>query len=275
MTLRAMIEPDHPHMSIVRQCELLGLPRSTFYYQPSGESEENLALKLYTRYPFLALEHDTHVNRKRVQRLMRKMGLKSVLPQPGTSAPHPEHKVYPYLLRGVKVSEPDHVWSTDITFILVLGGWAYLVAVMDWATRYVFSWEVSNTMEVSFCLEALKRALRGRKPRIFNSDQGAQFTSPRFVSVLEEAGIQVSMDGKGRCLDNVWVERLWRSVKYEEVYLNEYEDVLSAWRGLARYFDYYNFRRPHQSLNYQTPAEAYLGPDWQLHLSHKISRFPV
>ena len=285
-----MIEPDHPDLSISRQCELLGLPRSTYYYQPAtGEKQANLELMkcidvLYTKRPFLGsrkmaqellTEFGLRVNRKRVQRLMRLMGLASVLPQPGTSRPAPEHRIYPYLLRNVAIERVDHVWSSDITYIPVMGGWMYLVAILDWHSRFVLSWELSNTMEATFCVDTLERALKGSRPEVFNTDQGAQFTSPRFTEVLEREGVKVSMDGKGRCLDNVWIERLWRSVKYEEVYLNEYTDALFAWRRLADYFAYYNWKRPHQSLDYRTPAQLYFGNDWQLHNPHNFTPLSV
>ena len=285
-----MIEPDHPDLSISRQCELLGLPRSTYYYQPAtGEKQANLELMkcidvLYTKRPFLGsrkmaqellTEFGLRVNRKRVQRLMRLMGLASVLPQPGTSRPAPEHRIYPYLLRNVAIERVDHVWSSDITYIPVMGGWMYLVAILDWHSRFVLSWELSNTMEATFCVDTLERALKGSRPEVFNTDQGAQFTSPRFTEVLEREGVKVSMDGKGRCLDNVWIERLWRSVKYEEVYLNEYTDALFAWRRLADYFAYYNWKRPHQSLDYRTPAQLYFGNDWQLHNPHNLTPLSV
>ena len=285
-----MIEPNHSDLSISRQCELLGLPRSTYYYQPAtGEKQANLELMkcidvLYTKRPFLGsrkmaqelrTEFGLRVNRKRVQRLMRLMGIASVLPQPGTSRPAPEHRIYPYLLRNVAIERVDHVWSSDITYIPVMGGWMYLVAVLDWHSRFVLSWELSNTMEATFCVDTLERALEGSRPEVFNTDQGAQFTSPRFTDVLEREGVKVSMDGKGRCLDNVWIERLWRSVKYEEVYLNEYTDALFAWRRLADYFAYYNWKRPHQALDYRTPAQLYFGNDWQLHNPHNFTPLSV
>lgn len=277
-------------MSISRQCELLGLPRSTYDYQPAtSEKQANLELMkcidiLYTKRPFLGsrkmaqellAEFGLRVNRKRVQRLMRLMGIASVLPQPGTSRPAPEHKIYPYLLRNMAIERVDQVWSSDITYIPMSAGWMYLVAVLDWHSRFVLSWELSNTMEATFCVDTLERALKRSRPEVFNTDQGAQFTSPRFTEVLEREGVKVSMDGKGRCLDNVWIERLWRSVKYEEVYLNEYTDALFAWRRLADYFAYYNWKRPHQSLDYRTPAQLYFGNDWQLHNPHNFTPLSV
>ena len=239
---------------------------------------------LFTKRPWLGsrkmskelmTEFGVRANRKRVQRLMRLMGLSSVLPQPGSSRPAPEHVIYPYLLRNVPIERVDHVWSTDITYIPLAGGWMYLVAVLDWYSRFVLSWELSNTMEATFCVDTLGRALKVSTPEVFNTDQGAQFTSPRFTSVLEQAGIKISMDGKGRCLDNVWIERLWRSVKYEEVYLNDYTNALIAWRRLAEYFSYYNWRRPHQSLDYQTPAQVYYGEQWQLFNPHNFTPLSV
>ena len=284
-----MIEPRHEELSIYRQCELLGLPRATYYYEPANETPENLKLmrlidELYTARPFLGsrkmvaelkLHQDVDVNRKRVQRLMRLMGIASVLPKPGSSAPHPEHTIYPYLLRNIEIERPNQVWSTDITYIPVAHGWMYLVAVIDWHTRFVLSWELSNTIDISFCVDALCRALAYATPEIFNTDQGSQFTSDKFTRILKDRGIKISMDGKGRCLDNVWIERLWRSVKYEEVYLNEYESAVEAWQRLARYFEYYNFDRPHQSLDYITPAHAYFGAGRQPKTLHNFSPFSV
>jgi len=270
-----MIEPTHPTLSVRRQCELLSLPRSS-YYRPCAlleESAENLQLmrlidEEYLRHPFYGTRkmrdylqrQGYQVNRKRVQRLMRKMGLASVAPKPNTSAPHPAHKVYPYLLRGLPINRPNQVWCTDITYIRLPAGFVYLVAVMDWRSRHVLSWEVSTTMDDSFCVSALERALRlYGKPEIFNTDQGAQFTGTAFTDTLKNAGIRISMDGKGRALDNMFIERLWRSVKYEEVYLNEYDSVDALRRSLKRYFHFYNLERPHQSFDGATPAEVYYG----------------
>jgi len=235
------------------------------------ETVENLALmrlidKEYTKYPFYGSRkiRDSFrrkgqmVNRKRIQRLMRKMGIKSIAPQPDTSKPHPEHKVYPYLLRNLDIVCPDQVWSTDITYIPFAGGFVYLVAVIDWFSRYVLSWEISMDMEASFCISALERALRvyGR-PEIFNTDQGTQFTSRRFIDVLMDAVVLISMDGRGRALDNIFIERLWRSVKYEEIYINEYSSVDELIQALKVYFNFYNTQRPHASLGIRTPAEVY------------------
>jgi putative transposase len=202
------------------------------------------------------------VNRKRLQRLMRHMGIRGVLPRRGTSQRAPGHTVYPYLLRGVEIRRVDQVWSTDITYVPLRQGFMYLVAVMDWYSRYVLAWELSNSLDSSFCVEAVRAALAGRRPEIFNTDQGTQFTAQAFVEVLTSAGVRISMDGRGRALDNVFIERLWRSVKYEDIYLRDYETVPDLYRGLIRYFRYYNAERPHQALGYRTPAEVYRGsPD--------------
>lgn len=253
-----------------QQCELLGLSRSSFYYEPATETAENLALmalidREYTAHPFLGsrrlttwLRGEGHrVNRKRVQRLMRLMSLEAVYPKPRLSVGGAGHKVYPYLLRHVTIARVDQVWSTDITYIPLPKGFMYLTAVIDWYSRYVLSWRLSNTLDVTFCLEALEEALRQGCPEVFNSDQGVQFTSASYTSRLEAAGARVSMDGKGRCLDNVFVERLWRTVKYEEVYLWHHDTVPALHAGLTKYFGYYNQERRHQSLEYRTPAEVY------------------
>lgn len=268
---RELIEPDHPRISMARQCELLGLPRSTYYYQSHGESPENLRLmrlldEQYTDTPYYGIRRMTawlrsqgyEVNHKRVARLLRTMGLEAIYPKPRTSQPHPEHRVYPYLLRGMPITRVNQVWSTDITYIRLHSGFIYLVAVMDWFSRYVLSWAVSIMMDVGFCLEALEQALEVTNPEIFNTDQGAQFTSLDFTGRLETAGIQISMDGRGRALDNVFVERLWRTVKYEEVYLHDYGTPREATQRLAMYFVRYNEHRQHSSLGYQTPAAVYL-----------------
>jgi putative transposase len=255
----------HKPLSITRQCELLGLPRSTCYYRPEGETAENLALmraidRQYLDTPFYGsrkMAEELGVNRKRVQRLMRLMGLEAIYPRQRTTRPASGHKIYPYLLRNLAVTRPDQVWSTDITYIPLRHGFLYLVAVMDWYSRYVLSWRLSNTLEGTFCLEALDDALRRGRPEIFNSDQGSQFTAQAFTSRLESCGVKISMDGRGRALDNVFVERLWRSVKYENVYLHDYGDGWEAEKGLARYFRFYCQRRVHQALGYRTPAEVY------------------
>lgn len=265
-----MIEPSHPQMSIARQCDLVGLPRSTYYSHTQGESAENLTLmrlldQQYTDTPYYGVRRMTAwlrsqgyaVNHKRVARLMHTMGIEAIYPKPRLSQAHPTHRVYPYLLRGVPITQSNQVWSTDITYIRLHGGFIYLVAVMDWFSRYVLSWAVSITMDVGFCLEAFDQALGVARPEIFNTDQGAQFTSNDFTGRLTAAGIRISMDGRGRALDNVFVERLWRTVKYEEVYLKDYETPREAMQGLGTFFVRYNERRQHQALAYQTPAAVY------------------
>lgn len=257
-------------LSVSQQCGLLGLSRSSYYYEPATASAENLALmaqidREYTAHPFLGsrrmatwLRNAGHeVNRKRVQRLMRLMGLEAVYPKPRLSIGGAGHKVYPYLLRNVTIERVNQVWSTDITYIPLPRGFMYLTAVLDWHSRYVLSWRLSNTLEVEFCLEALDEALRHGCPEVFNTDQGVQFTSASYTSRLETAGAKVSMDGKGRCLDNVFVERLWRTVKYEEIYIWRHETVPELQAGLAKYFGFYNRERRHQSLADRTPAEVY------------------
>lgn len=257
-------------LSVSQQCALLGLSRSSYYYEPASESSENLALMVlidreYTTHPFRGsrgmtswLRREGHtVNRKRVQRLMRLMGLEAVYPKPRLSVGGAGHKVYPYLLRSVAIERADQVWSTDITYIPMPQGFMYLTAVMDWYSRYVLSWRVSNTLDVDFCLEALEEALSQGCPEVFNTDQGVQFTATSFTGRLEKAGAKVSMDGRGRWLDNVFVERLWRTVKYEYVYLCRPEQVPALIAGLKTYFGYYNDQRSHQSLKNRTPAEVY------------------
>jgi putative transposase len=257
-------------LSVRRQCELLGLSRSSLYYEPARETGEDLRLmrkidEQYTACPFYGSRRMTawltnqgeEVNRKRVQRLMRVMGLEAVYPKPRLSVAGRGHKVYPYLLRGVKIERPDQVWSTDITYVPMTSGFMYLAAVIDWFSRYVIAWRLSNTLDGSFCLEMLDEALRGGRPEVFNTDQGVQFTAAAFTGRLESAGVAVSMDGRGRALDNVFVERLWRSVKYEDIYLRGYEVVPELYQGLGRYFIFYNNERLHQSLDYRTPAAVY------------------
>ena len=265
-----MIGPADAWPSVPRQCQLLGLSRSSYYYEPSAEPPENLALmalldREYMARPFLGSRrlatwlrrNGRRVNRKRVQRLMGLMGLEAVYPKPRLSQPTPGHRVYPYLLRGVTIDRPNQVWSTDITYIPMPAGFMYLTAVMDWHSRYVLSWELSNTLEIDFCLDALDAALGRGPPEIFNTDQGSQYTAEAFVSRVTAAGARMSMDGRGRWLDNVFVERLWRSVKYEEVYLWRHDTVSALRAGLTRYFAYYNNERSHQSLTDRTPAEVY------------------
>jgi len=272
---RRCIEPANPKLSIKRQCELIGLPRASYYRGDPvlEETPENLELmrlldEEYTRHPFYGtrkmrdwLQRQGHaVNRKRVQRLMRRMGLESVAPKPNTSRPAPEHKVYPYRLRGLAIERTNQVWCADITYIRLSKGFVYLTAVMDWYSRYVLAWEVSVTMESSFCVSTLESALRRHgRPEIFNTDQGVQFTGEAFTGTLKNAGVTISMDGKGRALDNIMVERLWRSVKYEEIYLKEYASVTELIGALKRYFVFYNEERPHQGLDGRTPAEVYRG----------------
>ena len=248
------------------------MARSSYYYEPKEERETSAVLKRlideqYMRTPFygsrrmkvMLRRHGHVVNRKRVQRLMREMGIEALYPKPKTTVGAPEHKVYPYLLRGLRIVRPNQVWSTDITYIPMRRGFLYLVAVLDWYSRYVLSWAVSNSLEKSFCIEALEKALLKGKPEIFNTDQGCQFTSAEFTGRVIQAGIQMSMDGRGRALDNVFVERLWRSVKYEDVYLKDYQSGKEAIRGLGSYLDYYNEERPHQGLDYRIPVQVHYG----------------
>lgn len=258
-------------ISLQRQCDLLGLARASFYYEPMPVSAINLRLmnlldEQYTKTPFYGVRKMTawltavkkeNVNVKRIRRLMRLMGLETIYQKPRLSLAAAGHQVYPYLLRNVPITHNDQVWSTDITYIRLLGGFVYLVAIIDWHSRYVISWEVSTTMETDFCVSTLERALVRGQPQIFNTDQGAQFTSRAFTGILKEHGIAISMDGRARALDNIFVERLWRSVKYEEVYLHDYANVPQAIRGLGRYFEFYNHERIHQSLDYKTPATVY------------------
>jgi len=265
------IEKDHPRLSVRRQCRLLSLSRSMLYYAPVGESAENLALMRLIDQQFLETpwygsrqmarwlqRQGNGAGRHRVRRLMRKMGLVPIYQPPKTSQPHPEHKIYPYLLRHLTIERPNHVWCADITYIPMRRGFLYLVAIMDWATRKVLAWRLSNTMDVGFCLEALDDAMaRYGKPEIFNTDQGSQFTSLDFTAKLKDAEIKISMDGRGRWIDNRFIERLWRSLKYECVYLNAFETGSEARRGIGRWIKYYNGDRPHSSHNGLTPNEAY------------------
>lgn len=248
----------------------MGLNRASFYYQPAQESDLNLTLmrlidEQYLKTPFYGWPKMTvslqkagyPINHKRVQRLMQLMGLQAVGPKPGTSQPAPEHKIYPYLLRGLAITRPNQVWSADITYVPLSGGFMYLVAIIDWFSRYVLAWQLSNTLDGYFCLEVLHQALQRGQPEIFNTDQGAQFTASAFTGRLEAAHIRISMDGRGRALDNIFVERLWRTVKYEDIYLKEYATVPALITGLTRYFTFYNEERFHQSLAYRTPAEVH------------------
>ena len=264
------MEPDNPRISIVRQCQLLGINRSTIYYRERAESAEDIELMRlldaqYTETPFYGYRRMTAylrslgyaVNHKRVIRLMRKLGLEAIYPKPNLSKPGKEHLKFPYLLKGVEITYSNQVWATDITYIRLKGGFIYLLAIMDWHSRFVIDFEVSNSLESTVFVETLKRAVEKDKPEIFNSDQGSQFTAIEWLKVLAEKEVQISMDGRGRCFDNIFVERLWRTVKQEEVYLKEYADVWEAEESLRKYFYFYNYQRPHQSLGYKTPFEAY------------------
>jgi putative transposase len=266
-----MIEPDHPRLSVVRQCALVSIGRSTFYREPAPETAENLVLLRLLDEQFLEtpwygsrqmarhLRRQGHaVGRKRVRRLMARMGLAPIYQRPRTTVPHPEHRIYPYLLRDLVIDRPNQVWCADITYVPMRRGFLYLVAVMDWSTRRVLSWRLSNTMDVEFCIAVLQEALaRFGPPGIFNSDQGSQFTSPRFTEILSGAGVRISMDGRGRWMDNVFIERLWRSLKYECVYLHAFETGSELRAGLTRRMIYYNGHRPHSALGGLTPDEAY------------------
>ncbi len=271
-----MIEPRHPEIPLSRQCELMGLSRAAYYYRPRSKAALNETLmrlldEQYTKTPFYGVPKMTEwlrrrgygVNRKRIRRLMRLMGLEAVYPKPWLSQPAKDHKKYPYLLKDVVIERPDHVWSADITYIRLKQGFIYLVAIMDWHSRYVLSWEISTTLDKEFCIRALEKALGLSSPEIFNSDQGSQFTSLEFTGLLEKLGIAISMDGRGRAMDNIFVERLWRTVKYEEVYLKSYETVAEAREGLAGYFHFYNTERLHESLGYRTPREVYFKEERQ------------
>jgi putative transposase len=266
-----LIDWGHERIPVCRQCELLGLPRSSLYYRQVGSKAGHdrhlmrLIDEQYTRTPFYGIRRMTawlrsqgqSVNHKRVSRLMRLMGIEAIYPKKRLSLADSRHKKYPYLLRGLTIDRPNQVWATDITYIRMRHGFVYLMAILDWFSRYVVGWAVSITLDVEFCVEALSEALIHSKPEIFNSDQGSQFTSKSFTGVLEAHGITISMDGRGRAFDNIFVERLWRSVKYEEVYLKEYASVREAVRNLGEYLRFYNRERPHQSLGYQTPYQVY------------------
>lgn len=259
-------------LSVRRQCEILFMNRSSFYYEPTSVRAEDKAImdkidEIYTKWPFYGARRISRelkglgilVGRRHTGSLMRLMGLEAIFPKRSTSRPHPDHPVYPYLLRGVEIARSNHVWSMDITYIKLKRGFVYLAAVIDWRSRYVLSWRISNTLSADFCVEALKEALEYGTPQIMNTDQGSQFTSDEFISVLKEHGIQISMDGRGRAADNIFVERLWRSVKYENVYLKGYETIPDAETGLKEYFEFYNTERRHQSLGYKTPWVVYSG----------------
>jgi putative transposase len=266
-----MVRRDVAGLSLSRQCEILSISRSSFYYAPKGESPENLALmrridELFLKYPFYGSRQMTRqlhregiaAGRHRVRRLMRLMGLEAIYQAPKTSRPHPEHRVYPYRLKGLTIERPDHVWCADITYIPVQRGFLYLVAIMDWASRHVLAWRLSNTLDARFCVEALTEAMEAHgSPGIFNTDQGSQFTSFDFTGVLKDAEVTISMDGRGRCMDNIFIERLWRSLKYEAVYLHELTDGFQAERVIGEWMEFYNSERPHSALAGRTPAEAY------------------
>jgi len=269
-----LVEPCE-ELSIRRQCELMGISRSGFYYEPVAESQENLALmrrldELHLDYPVygsrrltvLLQREGLEINRKRVTRLLKVMGIEAVYPRRSLSQPDEGHRIYPYLLKGLEISGPDQVWCSDITYVPMSCGFMYLVAVMDWWSRYVLAWELSNSLDSEFCIRAWTAALAtGRQPLISNTDQGCQFTSEAFLDAIESAGVDVSMDGRGRWIDNRFIERLWRSVKQEDIYVQDYGDGLTAQRGLARWFGDYNTVRPHQALEYATPGDWYHSPE--------------
>jgi putative transposase len=282
----ALLERDHAELALATQADLLGISRSNLYYQPVPPSAEEVMIKhqideIYTECPFYGsrriaaqmCHEGILINRKAVQRHMREMGIAGICPGPNLSKRNAEHRVYPYLLRNVTASYPNHVWGVDITYIRLTGGWMYLVAVLDWFSRYVVSWALDQTLEMPFVLEATQQALAQARPVIWNSDQGSHFTSPQYTQLLLAADVQISMDGKSRAMDNIFTERLWRTVKYEDVYLKGYTTPREARQGLARYFEFYNNRRVHQSLDYQTPAYVYYmkGEDSILFPPHSVS----
>lgn len=267
-----MLEPEHPSISLTRQCEILGISRASAYYQPIVDTDDILLMgyidKIYTDYPFygsrriryeLRQTYHTTIARDHVRRLFRIMGLEAIYPRnkPNTSQATLHHRTYPYRLKDLHIIRPNHVWGTDITYIKLETGWAYLVAFIDWFSRYVISWELSPTLEIGFCLTALTRALSIAVPEISNSDQGSHFTSDQFLQPLLHQNVTISMDGRGRCMDNIFTERLWRTVKYENVYVKSYRTIAEAHAGLTEYFQFYNTKRPHQSLAYQTPEAVY------------------
>jgi len=269
---RELVDREHRTLSTVRQCTLLGISRSSVYYRPRGPSRQDLAVikridQQYLVTPFYGSRRMTvwlnrqgySLSRKRVQRLMRTMGLQAIYQRPRTSNPTPGHKVYPYLLRAMEITRPNQVWAADITYIPMAKGFLYLVSIMDWYSRYVVAWSLSNTLDADFCVEALEEALGKGTPEVFNTDQGSQFTSEGFTGLLEQHVVRISMDGKGRYTDNIFVERLWRTVKYEEVYLKAYSNGRDAKSGLDAYYHFYNTERPHQALGYRTPAEVFNG----------------
>lgn len=268
------IDKRNKRIPIIRQVELLGIPRSSHYYEPNkSKDKENEDInvmgvidEIYSKHPYygvrkikreLKIAYAIDMGRKRIRRLMKQLGIRALYPEPKTTIPNKEHKKYPYLLRNKKIQKPNEVWSTDITYIKIEGGWIYLTAVIDWYSRYILSWELSITLDTEFCIKALDTALEKEKPEIFNSDQGCQYTSHDFTNRLKSNDIQISMDGKGRCLDNIFIERFWRSIKQEEVYLKSYDSVKDAYQNIKEYIHFYNNKRYHQSLNYKTPAQVY------------------
>lgn len=265
-----LVEREQSNLSLKEQAELLSLSRASLYYQPEPPSAEEIAIKhrldeLYTEFPYygsrkmtVLLRPTWSINRKRVQRYLREMGLMAIYPGPNTSQPAPGHKIYPYLLRHLKASAPDHIWGIDITYIKLRHGWMYLVAILDWYSRFVVSYALAQSLEMPFVLTAVEQALHQAQPQIINSDQGSHFTSPQYLDLFQPELTQISMDGRGRAMDNIFTERLWRSIKYEEVYLHDYETPRQARQGLSTYLHHYNYTRPHQALGYLTPADLYL-----------------
>ena len=267
---KALIAPCN--LSLTKQCALVGLARSSYYYEPCQEDAANLAImkgmdQIYTKRPYygkrrmsVTLKSEGYdVGVELARGLMKRMGIEAIYPKPSLSKVNPEHKIFPYLLRGVKITRNNQVWSTDITYLPMKYGFLYLTAVIDWRSRFVLSWRLSNSLDGLFCREVLQEALKQGRPEVFNTDQGAQYTSTQFTGILKEAGIQISMDGRGRALDNVWIERLWRTVKQEEVYIHDYTDGAEAYRCLKEYFHYYNEKRPHSALGYVPPVTVYRG----------------
>jgi putative transposase len=277
-----MLEKDHSELPLKVQAELLGLSYSSLFYQAVPPSPRELAIKrrideIYTAYPFygsrkiaILLRPEFGVSRPTVQAYMREMGISAIVPGPNTSKPAPEHQIYPYLLRNVTAKHPNHIWGIDITYIRLAHGWLYLTAVLDWYSRYVISWALSQTLEMDFVLAAVDNALFQAKPEIWNSDQGSHFTSPKYLERLQREEIQISMDGRGRARDNIFTERLWRTIKYEEVYLHEYASPKEAYRQLANYIPFYNFERPHQALEYLTPAQVYCASSHSVPVVHSL-----
>lgn len=267
-----LVEREQADLPLKEQADLLSLSRASLYYQPEPPSAEEIAIKhrldeLYTEFPYygsrkmtVLLRPTWSINRKRVQRYLREMGLMAIYPGPNTSQPAPGHKIYPYLLRHLKASAPNHIWGIDITYIKLHHGWMYLVAILDWYSRFVVSYALAQTLEMPFVLDTVTRALQQATPKIINSDQGSHFTSPQYLDLFQPELTQISMDGRGRAMDNIFTERLWRSVKYEEVYLHDYETPRQARQSLGAYLHHYNYARPHQALGYLTPSDLYLAP---------------